>query len=95
MLKHWDLGTKVNGNLVHGRGCFNCLNTGYKGRSGVYEVLVINETIQDLILQRKPAHEIRKAAIESGNFTTLRENAVEKVLQGITTLEEAASVVMD
>ena len=95
VLKHWELGTKVNGNLVHGRGCFNCLNTGYKGRIGVYEVLVIDDVIQDLILQRQPAHEIRKAAIESGNFTALRENAVEKVLQGITTLEEAASVVMD
>ena len=95
VLKLWDLGTKVNGNLVHGRGCFNCLNTGYKGRSGVYEVLVIDDTIQDLILQHQPAREIRKAAIKAGNFTTLRENAVEKVLQGVTTLEEAASVVAD
>jgi type IV pilus assembly protein PilB len=80
---------------VHGRGCFNCLNTGYRGRSGVYEVLVIDERIQDLILRRQPAHDIRKAALESGNFTTLRENVVKKVLQGITTLEEAASVVPD
>jgi type IV pilus assembly protein PilB len=95
VLKHWGLGAKVNGNLVQGRGCFNCLNTGYRGRSGVYEVLVIDEKIQDLILRRQPAHDIRKAAVESGNFTTLRENAVEKVLQGTTTLEEAAAVVLD
>jgi type IV pilus assembly protein PilB len=95
VLKHWDLGVRVNGNLMHGKGCINCMNTGYKGRSGVYEVLVIDETIQDLVLRRRPAHEIRKAAVASGNFTTLKENAVEKVLQGITTFEEAASVAMD
>jgi type IV pilus assembly protein PilB len=95
VLKHWNLGASVNGNLVHGKGCFNCMQTGYSGRTGIYEVLVIDETIQDLILKRRPAHEIRKAAVASGNFTPLKENAVEKVLQGITTLEEAASVVMD
>jgi type IV pilus assembly protein PilB len=94
-LKHWNLGANANGNLVHGKGCINCMNTGYRGRTGVYEVLIIDEKIQDLILKRRPAHEIRKAASASGNFTTLKENAVEKVLQGITTLEEAASVVMD
>lgn len=95
VLKHWGLGFRVNGNLMHGKGCINCMNTGYKGRSGVYEVLVIDETIQDLVLRRRPAHEIWKAAVASGTFTTLKENAVEKVLQGITTLEEAASVAMD
>jgi type IV pilus assembly protein PilB len=95
VLRHWDLGPEVNGNLTQGQGCFNCLKTGYKGRSGVYEVLVVDETIQNLILRRQPAHDIRKAALESGNFTTLRENAVKKVLQGITTLEEAAAVVLD
>jgi type IV pilus assembly protein PilB len=95
VLKHWNLGAEVNGNLVHAKGCINCMNTGYKGRIGVYEVLVVDENIQNLILKRGPAHEIRKAAIASGNFTTLKENAVKKVLQGITTLEEVASIVMD
>lgn len=95
VLKHWNLGSEVNGNLVNAKGCINCMNTGYKGRIGVYEVLVIDEKIQDLILKRSPAHEIRKAAIASGKFTTLKENAVEKVLQGITTLEEVASIVME
>jgi type IV pilus assembly protein PilB len=95
VLKHWNLGPGVNGNLVQGKGCINCMQTGYRGRTGIYEVLVIDERIQDLILTRRPAHEIRNAAVASGNFTTLTENAVEKVLQGITTLEEAASVVMN
>jgi type IV pilus assembly protein PilB len=50
--------------------------------------------IQNLILKRKPAHEIARAAKEAGNFNTLEENAAEKVIQGITSLEEAASAVM-
>jgi type IV pilus assembly protein PilB len=95
MLKHWNLGARANGNLVHGKGCVNCVHTGYRGRTGAYEVLVIDEKIQDLILKRGPAHDITKVAVASGNFTTLKENAVEKALQGITTLEEVASVVMD
>ena len=95
VLKQWNLGPDVNGNLVKGKGCMNCMNTGYRGRIGIYEVLMVDEKIQDLILKRSPAHEIKKTAVESGNFTTLKENAVEKVLQGVTTLEEVASVVMD
>jgi type IV pilus assembly protein PilB len=81
--------------MVHGKGCVNCMGTGYRGRIGIYEVLMVEEKIQDLILKKRTAHEIRKAAVESGNFTTLKENAVEKVFQGVTTLEEVASVVMD
>jgi type IV pilus assembly protein PilB len=95
VLKHWNLSARANGNLVQGKGCINCMNTGYRGRIGVYEVLEIDEKIQDLILKGRPAHEITKAAVASGNFTTLKENAVEKVLEGITTLEEVASLVMD
>jgi type IV pilus assembly protein PilB len=95
VLKHWNLGAGVNGNLVHGKGCINCMHTGFKGRTGVYEVLVVDEMIQDLILKRRSVHEIRNAAVASGNFKTLKENAIEKVLQGVTTLEEAASAVMD
>ena len=70
------------------------MQTGYKGRTGVYEVLIIDDMIQNLILKRKPAHEIARAAKEAGNFNTLEENAAEKVIQGITSLEEAASAVM-
>jgi type IV pilus assembly protein PilB len=70
------------------------MNSGYKGRTGIYEVLVIDEMVQDMILKRKSAHEINRAAIESGNFATLRDNALEKVIQGITSLEEAASAVL-
>ena len=50
--------------------------------------------VQNLILKRKSAHEIARTVKEAGNFTTLEENAAEKVIQGITSLEEAASAVM-
>ena len=93
-LKFWRLDQVQDANFQQGRGCFNCMQTGYKGRTGVYEVLIIDEMIQNLILKRKPAHEIARAAKEAGNFTTLEENAAEKVIQGITSLEEAASAIM-
>ncbi len=93
-LKFWRLDQVKDANFQQGRGCFNCMQTGYKGRTGVYEVLIIDDMIQNLILKREPAHEIARAAKEAGNFTTLEENAAEKVIQGITSLEEAASAVM-
>ena len=93
-LKFWRLDQVKNVNFQQGRGCFNCMHTGFKGRTGVYEVLVIDDVIQNLILKRKSAHEIARAAKEAGNFTTLKENAAEKVIRGITSLEEAASAVM-
>jgi type IV pilus assembly protein PilB len=93
-LKFWRLDQVKNANFQQGKGCFNCMHTGYKGRTGVYEVLVIDDMVQNLILKRKSAHEIARTVKEAGNFTTLEENAAEKVVQGITSLEEAASAVM-
>jgi len=95
VLNHWNLDVSNSQHFFKGKGCINCMHTGYKGRTGIYEVLVVDEMIQDLILKKKPAHEITQAAVETGKLKTLKENAVEKVLKGITTLEEIASVVMD
>jgi type IV pilus assembly protein PilB len=93
-LKFWGLDNVQNANFQQGQGCFNCMHTGYKGRSGVYEVMLIDDLVKDLILQRASAHEIARAAAEAGSYNTLKENAAEKVTQGITSLEEAASAVM-
>jgi type IV pilus assembly protein PilB len=93
-LKYWNLeGENVKG-LVVGQGCFNCLHTGYRGRTGIFEVLVIDDMVRDMILRRCSAHEINRAAITAGSFVTLRENALEKARLGITSLEEAASAVL-
>ena len=94
VVRCWNLSLGDYGNLVQAKGCVHCMNTGYRGRTGIYEVLIIDEMIQDMILQKKSAAEITKTAIQSGNFKTLKETAAAKVLQGITTLEEAASAVI-
>jgi type IV pilus assembly protein PilB len=95
-LQFWGLDkAKVkDANFQHGLGCFSCMQTGYKGRTGVYEVLIIDDFVQDLILKRTSAHEITRLVKETGEFETLKENAADKVMQGITSLEEAASAVM-
>jgi len=94
-LAEWGLLDRAkDADFQRGKGCASCMNTGYKGRTGVYEVLVIDEMVQDMILKKKSAQEISSAAKEAGRFRTLRDDAADKVFQGITTLEEAASVVM-
>lgn len=92
--KYWGLDPNDEKVFVQGRGCQHCLETGYRGRTGIYEILIINDEIKNMILHCKSTHEIEQAAIRAGNFSTLKENAIEKALQGVTTLEEAASVVM-
>jgi type IV pilus assembly protein PilB len=94
MLEFWGMDSSENANFMKGKGCFNCLNTGYKGRTGIYEVLVIDDLMQKMILKNSTSPEITRAAIQAGNLTTLKENAAEKVRQGITTFEEASSAVL-
>jgi type IV pilus assembly protein PilB len=81
-------------NFQRGKGCFSCFNTGYKGRTGIFEVLAMDETIEEMILKRRSAQEITRAAQKTGRLRTLKEDAADKVRRGITTLEEAASAVM-
>lgn len=83
-----------NATFQRGRGCSQCKSTGYKGRTGLFEVLVNDEMIQDLIMKRKSSQEISRAAEAAGKLRTLRADAAIKVMKGITTLEEAASAVM-
>jgi type IV pilus assembly protein PilB len=77
-----------------GKGCYNCMETGYQGRTGLYEVLVIDDEVEDMILKRVSAREITRAARSAGRLTTLRDDAAAKIRAGITTIEEAASAVM-
>ncbi|MGC9194518.1 MAG: GspE/PulE family protein [Syntrophobacteraceae bacterium] len=80
--------------FMRARGCFNCMNTGYKGRIGVFEILLNDESVQDMILKRLAAPEIARAAQRSGHLRTLRDDALSKIMQGLTTFEEAMSTVM-
>ena len=72
-----------------GKGCDVCHGTGYKGRTGLYEVMEIDDEIRELILVGASTIELKKKAIEKG-MITLRRSGLTKVMQGITTLEEVA-----
>ncbi len=77
--------------LVEGAGCFECGGTGFRGRSAIHELLDLSDKIREMILNRRPTSEIKRAAREEG-MTFLRESAVEKVRLGITTLKEINKV---
>ena len=74
-----------------GKGCKACNNTGYKGRTGIYEILLVNEEIRKLILQKVSSDVIKERAVELG-MRILLQNGWEKVLAGITTVEEILRV---
>ena len=93
-LAHFGMNNLEGSNFMRGKGCFNCLNTGYKGRTGIFEVMPMDEKIEEMIQKRGTAQEITRAAQHAGRLRTLKEDAADKVRKGITTLEEAASAVM-
>ena len=93
-LEYWGLTDVENSNFMQGNGCFNCMDKGYKGRTGVYEILIIDEMVQHMILNRNSSQEIARAAVKEGKLKTLKDDAAKKILQGITTIEEAASAVI-
>jgi len=84
----------IEGQLYKGLGCKNCLDTGYLGRTGISELLVIDEDVKELISKRCGSHMIKEAAIEKG-MSTLRQDGFRKALAGETTLEEVYRVTQD
>jgi type IV pilus assembly protein PilB len=79
--------------LSAGAGCPECANLCYKGRTGAFELMVITDTIRDLVLQRKPAGAIMEAAVADG-MQTLRAATVRKVLDGVTSIDELQRLMM-
>lgn len=79
-----DIGEKV---FYYGRGCSTCNDTGYRGRKGIFELLVINETLRGLINDRAPTVVVRQKAIEMG-MITLREDGLRGIFDGESTIEE-------
>ncbi len=73
--------------VMKGRGCETCNNTGYKGRVGLFEVMEVTEDVRELILSGASAIELRRKAIEEG-MITLRHSGLQKIKEGITTIEE-------
>ncbi len=77
--------------IYEGKGCQGCLNTGYRGRSGIFEVMILDDPIKNLILKTSDSNAIKRKAVEQG-MTTLRQDGALKVLNGITTVEEVHRV---
>ncbi len=92
-LASWGLDDRDKDTVfMHGRGCQQCMYTGFKGRTGIFEVLVIDEDIREMIMRKASAHEINREAISSGRMRPLKQDAADKVVKGITTLEEAEAM---
>jgi type IV pilus assembly protein PilB len=79
--------------LYRAKGCSRCNGTGYKGRLGLYEVMIVSEAIRRLTVERKSADEISRVAQAEG-MKMLREDGIDKVLLGMTTVEEIARVIV-
>src|SRR5262249_17724460 len=89
-----DLKMKVSdfgGKLHRGRGCDACFNTGYAGRTAIYEILKINDAIRQLVVDRASASVIKQAGLKSG-LVTLRGDGISKVKTGQTTVDEVLRV---
>jgi general secretion pathway protein E len=80
--------------LFHGKGCDDCRGTGYRGRTGIYELFRITEEARSLVVRKAPAGEIRRHAVAQG-MVTLREDAWAKACAGLTTVEEILRVTQE
>jgi len=89
VLADLKLGQKVE--FYRGKGCGKCSNSGFSGRVGIFEVLLMNEEIKNMVTIKMSANDIRKRALEQG-MTTLYSDGIEKIKKGITTIEEVLRV---
>ena len=83
-LRPEDIGNRV---FQYGQGCDYCNNTGYKGRLGIYEILVMDDTLRELVMRQASAAVIRQEAVKRG-MRPLRDGGLLGIYDGITTIEE-------
>ncbi|NIQ38321.1 MAG: type II secretion system ATPase GspE [Proteobacteria bacterium] len=81
-------------NLYRAVGCSQCMGTGYSGRTGIFELLVVDEAIRSMIMRRSDSNSIKKTAMKHG-MLTLRQDGVRKVINHITTTEEMVRVTQE
>jgi len=84
----------VNPDFRKPKGCSLCLNSGYKGRIGIFEILLVDEEVQEMIVQGMSSTEMSKILRDQGKLTLLREVAARKVAAGMTSFEEATRTVL-
>jgi len=85
------LGKSETVTVYRGKGCQHCRGTGYKGRVGIHEVLPFSESIRKLTTKETDLNAIREKSLQEG-MVSLRENAVNKFLDGVTTYQEVMRV---
>jgi type IV pilus assembly protein PilB len=93
VLESWGLDAEGDYKFARGRGCEKCRKTGYSGRIGIFELMIIDEKIRELIIARAPSTKIKEAAVAAG-MSALKEDGLKKALAGITTLKEVARVAL-
>jgi len=81
-----------NVKLYRGRGCSKCLHTGYRGRAGIFELLIMSRDMKKLVMQTSDANAIKQHAVHEGGMVSLRQDGAMKVLEGRTTIEEVYRV---
>jgi general secretion pathway protein E len=87
-------GPQQQGQLYHGTGCEKCLQTGYLGRTGIFELLLVDDDIRPMIVGQEEAHRIKQTAVQKG-MLTLRQDGLRKAAAGTTTIEEVYRVTQD
>ncbi|MCK5707084.1 MAG: type II/IV secretion system protein [Candidatus Aureabacteria bacterium] len=93
-LKRYKIEIPTGSKFVRGKSCKECDFTGYHGRIAIYEIMVLNDALRDMISSNVPASKIKKKAIELG-MVSLFQNGMEKTFQGLTTIEEVLRVTED
>ena len=81
--------------VYEAKGCDNCAMTGYRGRNGIFELLMVNEGVRQLILKRSSADLIKNNAVSQQNMRTLREDGWRKVREGSTSVSEVLRVTQE
>jgi type II secretory ATPase GspE/PulE/Tfp pilus assembly ATPase PilB-like protein len=86
-----EMGLKESVKFYKGKGCDHCKGSGYAGRTGIHELMVMSDEVKKLVVAKASALEIRKVAMAEG-MVTLRGDGLNKVIKGITTPEEIVRV---
>ncbi len=84
-------GDLKNGHLYRAKGCTKCFHTGYRGRVGIFEIMVMEDSLKNLILETYDSNRIKAEALRLG-MTTLRQDGISKVIEGVSTIEEILRV---
>jgi len=93
-LEYWGLSESIEATFKKGKGCSYCMHSGHKGRMGIYEILKIDEAVQEMIIRGRSSAEITKTLKEEKKLNVLRDVALVRVMEGATTFEEAAKTVL-